>query len=79
MDVQLDPKTGRLPVDVVLHLHRLVGGDSVRERQVEVFILEHFKVNDLLRLPAVVAREIIRRPADFLAKVAEHAEPGLKL
>ncbi len=84
-DIKLDPQTGaeprpgRLPVQVVEHLHRLVGGDPVTERQVEGFIKAHFKVPDLMRLPADVAREIILRPGDFLTKVREFSEPTLKL
>ena len=34
MDIAINPETGRLPVQVVEHLHRLLGGDARLERMV---------------------------------------------
>jgi hypothetical protein len=77
MDVALNPETGRLPVQVVEHLHRLLGGDPRVERMVEIYIGHRWQAKTLLHLPPSVAREILRRPADFLTAVKKHCEPEL--
>jgi len=68
----------RLPVQVVEHLHRLLGGDARVEGMVEIYIGHRWKAKTLLHLPPAVAREILRRPADFLTAVKKHCEPELK-
>ena len=73
-----DPRPGRLPVDVIQHIHRLVGGDAHVEEMVLRFIADRYGAMSLLYLPPHIAREIIRRPADFLAAVKNHCEPELK-
>ena len=78
MEVAINPKTGRLPVQVVEHLHRLLGGDAHVEGMVLQFIADEYEAKNLLYLPPHVAREIIRRPADFLRAVKQHCEPELK-
>ena len=77
MDIALNPETGRLPVQVVEHLHRLVGGDARVERMVERFIADQYGAKNLFYLPPNVASGIIRRPADFLSAVKNHCEPEL--
>jgi hypothetical protein len=72
------PVPPRLPVQVVEHLHRLLGGDPRVERMVEIYIGHRWQAKTLLHLPPSVAREILRRPADFLTAVKKHCEPELK-
>lgn len=73
-----EPRPGKLPVQVVEHLHRLLGGDARVEGMVEIYIGHRWQAKTLLHLPAHVAKEIIRRPADFLTAVKKHCEPELK-
>ena len=68
----------RLPVQVVEHLHRLLGGDVHVEDMVLKFIADKYAAPNLLYLPPAVATQIIRRPADFLSAAKNHAEPELK-
>ena len=77
MTVTLNPETGRLPVDVVEHIHRLVGGDALGEQRALDFIGAEFRARNLLYVPAKVAGEIIRRPADFILAAKRHAAPEL--
>ncbi|MEI6193514.1 MAG: hypothetical protein WCS42_04200 [Verrucomicrobiota bacterium] len=72
-----EPRPGRLPVDVVEHIHRLVGGDAPMEQRVLDFIAVQWGAKNLLYVPPVAGREIIRRPGDFMAAVKRHAEPEL--
>ena len=51
MDVTLNPETGRLPVQVVEHLHRLLGGDAHVEARVLQFIADKYEAKNLLHLP----------------------------
>ena len=67
----------RLPVQVVEHLHRLLGGDARVEEMVLKFIADKYGAKNLLHLPANVALEIIKRPADFLQAAKNHCEPEL--
>ena len=78
MDVALNPETGRLPVQVVEHLHRLLGGDPHVEGMVLQFIADKYGAKNLLHLPPNIAKEILKRPADFLRAVKEYCEPELK-
>ena len=75
MDVALNPETGRLPVDVVQHIHRLLGGDAHVEDMVLQFIADKYAAPNLLYLPPHVASQIIKRPADFLRAAKQHCEP----
>ena len=72
------PATGRLSVQTVEHLHRLLGGDPRVEEMVLRFIADRYSAKDLLDLPAHVAREVLRRPADFIRAAKQHCEPELK-
>jgi len=78
MDVALNPETGRLPVQVVEHLHRLLGGDARTEKIVLDYIEFRWGAKNLFYVPPKAAGEIIRRPADFLTAAKNHAEPELK-
>ena len=78
MDANLtNPATGRLSVQVVEHLHRLLGGDARVEDMVLRFIADRYQAKSLLHLPLHVAKEIIRRPADFIQAAKKHCEPEL--
>ena len=83
MDNALNPETGtepqpiKLPVDVVAHIHRLVGGDARTEDMVLDYVEFRWKKRDLFYIPAAVATQIIRRPADFLRAAKQHREPEL--
>jgi hypothetical protein len=83
MDVALNPETGaeprpsRLPVQVVEHLHRLLGGDAHVENMVLQFIADKYAAPNLLHLPPAVATQIIKRSADFLRAAKQHCEPEL--
>ena len=78
MDVALNPETGRLPVQVVEHLHRLVGGDARVEKMVLDYIAFRWGAKNLFYVPPKAAGEIIRRPADFLTAAKNYSEPELK-
>jgi hypothetical protein len=67
----------RLPVPVVEHLHRLVGGDPHTEQVVLDYIKFRWKAPDLFYVPPKVASEIIRRPADFLSAAKNFSQPEL--
>ena len=69
---------GRLPVQVVEHLHRLLGGDAHVEAMVLKFIADKYAAPNLLYLPPAVASQIIKRPADFLTAVKNYCEPELQ-
>ena len=73
-----DAATGRLPVQVVEHLHRLLGGDAHVEDMVLRFIADRYGAKNLFYLPPKAATEIIRRPADFIQAATNHCEPELK-
>lgn len=73
-----NPETGRLSVQTVDRLQRLVGGEARVEDMVLRFIADRYGAKSLVYLPPQVAREALRRPADFLRAVKEHCEPELK-
>ena len=79
MDTSLtNPATGRLSVQTVERLHRLLGGDAHVEGMVLQFIADKYGAQNLLYLPPPVAKEILKRPADFLRAVKDHCEPELQ-
>ena len=78
MDIALNPETGRLPVQVVEHLHRLVGGDARVEKMVLAYIAFRWNAPNLFYIPPKTTGEIIRRPADFLTATKNHTEPELQ-
>jgi hypothetical protein len=67
----------RLPVQVVEHLHRLLGGDARVEAMVLRFIADKYDAPNLLHLPPAVASAIIKRPSAFLQAAKNHCEPEL--
>jgi len=77
MDVTINPETNRLPVDVVQHIHRLLGGDPRVEDMVLRFIAAKYGAKNLLHLPPHVAKAVIKRPADFIQAAKQHCEPEL--
>ena len=52
---------------------RLLGGDPETEQAVMVFIRRKWGVKNLWRIPARIADEIIKRPADFLKRAKDEA------
>lgn len=72
-----NPATGRLSVQAVERLHRLLGGDARIEAMVLQFITDKYGAWNLLYVPPSVASEILKRPADFIRAVKEHCEPEL--
>jgi hypothetical protein len=74
---EINPETGRLSVQVVEHLHRLLGGDGRVEDMVLRFIADRYQAKSLLHLPPHVAKEIMKRPADFIRAAKQHCEPEL--
>ena len=67
-----------LPVDVVFHIHRLLGGDARLEAMVLQYIGFKWGAKNLLFLPLDVATGVIRRPADFIRDVKQHCAPEMK-
>jgi len=72
-----NPATGRLSVQTVERLHRLLGGDARIEAMVLQFIADKYGAKNLLYLPPHVAKEILKRPADFIRAAKNHCEPEL--
>lgn len=78
MDATLtNPATGRLSVQTVERLHRLLGGDARVEEMILRFIAERYGAKNLLYLPPQVAKEILRRPVDFIQAAKNYCEPEL--
>jgi len=73
------PVPPRLPVDVVQHIHRLLGGEARVEDMALRFIADRYGAKNLRHLPAHVAKQIIKRPADFIRAAKQHCEPELEL
>jgi hypothetical protein len=73
-----NPATGQMSVQTVERLPRLLGGDPHVEGMVLQFIANRYGAKDLFHLPPQVAKEIMRRPADFIQVVKEHYEPELR-
>ena len=70
--------TGRLSVQTVERLHRLLGGDAYVEGMILQFIADKYGAENLLYLPPHVAKEILKRPADFIRAAKQHCEPELR-
>lgn len=69
----------RLPVAMVIRLHRSVGGDPGTEDFVLRFIGAHWNARSLFHLPARVAQQILQRPADFIRAARLYGQPELSL
>lgn len=72
-----NPATGRLSVQTVEGLHRLLGGEARTEEMVLRFIAVRYGAKDLLHLPPHVATQILKRPADFIQAAKTFCEPEL--
>ena len=77
MDAVVNSETGRLSVQTVEHLHRLFGGEARVEDMVLRFIADRYGAKNLLHLPPHIAKEIMKRPADFIQAAKRHCEPEL--
>jgi hypothetical protein len=74
----INPETGRLSVQTVERLHRLLGGEVRIEAMVLQFIGDKYGAKNLFYLLPHVAREIVKRPADFIRAVKDYCEPELR-
>jgi hypothetical protein len=77
MGIAVDPKTGRLPVQVVERLHRFLGGDSCVEGMILEYIQARWSAGNLFHLPPRIADEVIERPHDFIRAAKRHEQPEL--
>ncbi len=78
MDTSLaNPATGRLSVQTVERLHRLLGGDSRVEGMILQFIADKYGAKNLLGLSPHVAKVILKRPVGFIRAAKQHCEPEL--
>lgn len=71
------PSVSRLPIRTVERLHSVLAGDPVTEGMVLTFIGTRYGVRNLFFLPANVAEQVLKRPADFTRAVKRHCEPEL--
>ena len=62
----IDPKTGRLSVQTVRRLHRLLQVDVEIEGMILDFIQAKYGARTLFNIPENVAQGIIDRPWDFI-------------
>lgn len=69
--------TGRLSAQTVERLHRLLGGDERVVDMVLRFSRDRYGAENLFYLPPHVAREILKRPADFIRAAKNYCEPEL--
>ncbi len=76
-DLKLEISEGQLAAETVARMERLVGGNPVTEGQVLRFIEAKYGAKNLFYLPAHVAAQVCRRPADFIRAVQRFCEPDL--
>ncbi len=67
----------RVPVATVQRIERLVGGDPVTEDRILRFIGDRYSAKSLLYVPAHVAAEICKRPADFIRAAKRYCQPEM--
>jgi len=67
----------QISAETGLHIMRLLEGDRRTEEQIVHFLRTKYGAQTVLDIPAKVAAEIIRRPADFVRAAQEFWEPGL--
>ena len=75
----LNAQPAPLAAGMVEHMERLIGGDPVTEAQVVRFIGAKYGAKSLFFLPPAVAREVLRRPADFVRAAKHYCQPELAL
>jgi hypothetical protein len=73
--LSVDKKTGRLPVQVVERLHRLLAGDNRVEGMILDYIQAKWSAKNLFYLPPQIAEEVIARPYDFIRAAKRHSQP----
>jgi len=73
-----NPATGRLSVQTVERMHRLLGGDVRVEGMILRIIADRYGAATLLHLAPHVAREILKRPANFVQAAKNYCEPELR-
>jgi hypothetical protein len=67
----------RISVETAKHIARLLEGDFATEEMLVRFVKEKYGVPTVLDLPPKIAREIIRRPGDFIRAARRWCEPEL--
>jgi hypothetical protein len=67
----------RVSVATVLRIERMVGGDPVTEDRILKFIAARYGARNLAQLPAYVAAEVVKRPADFVRAAKRYCQPEL--
>ena len=67
----------RLSPREVERLHNALGGDPRTEEMILRFIGARWGAKNLCYLPAKVAAEALRRPADFIRAAKQHCAPEL--
>jgi hypothetical protein len=73
----LNPGTGRLPVQTVERLQRLLGGDARVEGMVLGFIADKYGARNLSELPLHVAEAALKRPADLMRAAKRYCDAEL--
>ena len=66
-----------MSVATVQRIERLVGGDPVTEDTILKFIAARYGARSLMWLPAHVAAEVCKRPADFVRAAKRYCQPEL--
>jgi hypothetical protein len=61
----------------IFQLERLTGGEPDSEAMVLKFIQDKYGAKSLAHLSDEVAKEIVRRPYDFMRAVKKHVKPEL--
>lgn len=68
----------RIAVATIQRIERLVGGDPAVENCVLRFIAAKYAARSLAFLPAHVASQICKRPADFVRAARSYCQPELQ-
>ena len=76
---EVNARTGRLSVQTVELLHRHLAGDARTEAMIIRFIEHRYGAKSLLELPPHVAREVFKRPTDFIRAAKQFCEPELPI
>ena len=70
-----NPINHQLPVATAQHILRLLQGDRATEEQILAFLRERYGAPTVLHIPPHIAKEIIRRPGDFIRAARQGREP----
>lgn len=62
----------RLPVETVIRIDRQFAGDPDLEQKILGYIFEKFGARGLFYIPEHAAKQMLKRPADFVSAVRAH-------